>query len=465
MCESINAPEPVGRRAFLGTAATALLAAGRARGAPAAERPNIVYLLIDDLGWRDVGFHGGPYATPHIDALATSGAKLEQHYVQPLCSPTRASLLTGRYPMRYGLQVGVVRPWARYGLPLEERLLPQALGAVGYQTAICGKWHLGHVSRDYLPTRRGFDHQYGHYMGAIDCFRHDRDGGFDWHRDDRVCRDEGYSTDLVADDAIAWMRARDKQRPFFLYLPFNAVHAPLQAPQAWLDKAAHLPPGDRAFGAMLAALDAAIGRVIAALEAEGLRDNTLIVFSADNGGPRPGSNGSLHGAKGSVYEGGTRAAACASWPGHIRAGSTVDQPLHVVDWYPTLIGLAGWSLTQPLPLDGRDIRACLTDGAPSPHEEILLNTAPNGGALRRGNWKIIVGNPRDADEGAGNRVRATDELYDLATDPDEKVNLATREPARLADMRARYEAWAKQAVTSRQRKAEPGYKAPAVWGE
>src|ERR1051325_3866553 len=142
----------------------------------AAPRPNIVYLLADDLGFTDVGFHGSQIKTPHIDKLAAGGAKLEAFYVQPVCSPTRAALMTGRYPMRYGLQVGVVRPWAEYGLSLEERMLPQALQEAGYFTAICGKWHLGHFQKAYLPTQRGFLHQYGHYNGALDYFTHERDG-------------------------------------------------------------------------------------------------------------------------------------------------------------------------------------------------------------------------------------------------------------------------------------------------
>ena len=464
MC-AFTRPNSLTRRELLaGTAAAALAAVGRPAKAVEAP-PNIVYLLIDDMGFTDVGFQGGQFATPHMDALAASGAVLDQHYVQPLCSPTRAALLTGRYPMRYGLQVGVVRPWAKYGLPLSERLLPQALGALGYQTAICGKWHLGHCQPEYLPTRRGFDHQYGHYNGAIDCFTHERDGGFDWHRDDKVCRDEGYSTDLIADDAIAWLRARDKKRPFFLYLPFNAVHAPLQAPREWLDKAADLRPRDRAYGAMLMALDAAIGRIVAALTAEGLLDKTLIVLTSDNGGPRPGSNGTLRGAKGSVYEGGTRVAACMSWPGRVKAGSRLNQPVHLTDWYPTLIGLAGGKVDQPLPIDGRDQRACLFDGAASAREEMLLNAAPAGGALRLGDWKLVVGNPRDNEEGGAPERRNGAELFNLAQDPGEKTDLAAREPERLATLRRRYDELARQAVPSRQAPAAPDYKAPAVWGE
>ncbi|MFM8214458.1 MAG: sulfatase-like hydrolase/transferase, partial [Pirellula sp.] len=191
----------------------------------------MVVFLADDLGWKDVGWHGSEIPTPNLDRLAGAGAQLDFFYVQPVCSPTRAALMTGRYPMRHGLQVGVVRPWAQYGLPLEEQTLAQGLQSAGYATAIVGKWHLGHFRTEYLPTRRGFDHQYGHYNGAIDYFDHTRDGGFDWHRDDKICRDEGYSTHLIADEAVRIVQQYAGKKPFFLYVPFNAVHAPHQVPE------------------------------------------------------------------------------------------------------------------------------------------------------------------------------------------------------------------------------------------
>src|SRR5215204_1227165 len=224
----------------------------------AAEKPNIVFILADDLGWADVGWHGEEIKTPHLDGLAAAGAKLEQFYVQPVCSPTRAALMTGRYPMRHGLQVGVVRPWARYGLPLEERTLAQALKGAGYETAITGKWHLGHVSPEYLPTRRGFDHQYGHYNGALDYFTHVRDGGFDWHKDDKACQDEGYSTHLLAKEASLIVAERDPKTPLFLYVPFNAVHTPHQVPEKYKEPYAKMKEPRRTYAGMLAAMDEAI---------------------------------------------------------------------------------------------------------------------------------------------------------------------------------------------------------------
>src|SRR5688500_7338345 len=207
-----------------------------AAGAPAfgAEQPNVVFILADDLGREDCGFMGGKeIKTPHLDKLAAAGAKLDAFYVQPVCSPTRAAFLTGRYPMRHGLQVGVVRPWAQYGLPLDERTIAQALKEAGYRTAIVGKWHLGHFKPEYLPTRRGFDHQYGHYNGALDYFTHIRDEGFDWHRDDKVCRDEGYTTHLLAREAVRLINDHDGKKPLFLYHPSNAPHGPYQVPEKY----------------------------------------------------------------------------------------------------------------------------------------------------------------------------------------------------------------------------------------
>src|SRR5437588_10163663 len=205
--------------------ALGVLFAGGPLTAADAPRPNVVFILADDLGREDCGFMGGTQIkTPHVDKLAAAGARLDAFYVQPVCSPTRAALMTGRYPMRHGLQVGVVRPWAQYGLPPEERTLAQALKSAGYRTAIVGKWHLGHFQRAYLPTMRGFDHQYGHYNGALDYFTHRRDGGLDWHRNDQVCPDEGYTTRLLGDEAVRLIEKHDVKTPLFLYMPFNAPH-------------------------------------------------------------------------------------------------------------------------------------------------------------------------------------------------------------------------------------------------
>lgn len=452
---------------------------GAAATASNAPRPNIIYILADDLGSYDVSWRGSEIQTPHLDKLARGGTLLEQFYVQPVCSPTRAALLTGRYPIRHGLQVGVVRPWAQFGLPLDERTLPQALKEAGYATAIVGKWHLGHFRPEYLPTRRGFDQQYGHYNGALDYFQHTRDGGFDWHRDDKVSRDEGYSTALFAREAVRIIKAQDARTPLFLYVAFNAVHAPWQVPPRYKQPYADLPEPRRTYAGMVAAMDEAVGEIVAAVDARGWRTNTLIVFSSDNGGPQPRrvtSNGPLRAGKGTVFEGGVKVCAFANWPGQIRSNATVDAPLHVVDWYPTLLKLAGASLQQKLPLDGRDLWPTLTRGAPSPHDVILMNATPKKGAVRAGDWKLVVN--AQARESADGEDAADDvatsaneaferpvELFNLVDDPSEKNNLAAQRPEKVKELLARYDALAKQQVPPKAHPKPPGFKSPAVWGE
>jgi arylsulfatase A-like enzyme len=442
-----------------------------ARADTKAPRPNIVVILADDLGWGDVGWHGSEIKTPNLDRLAMAGARLEQFYAQPVCSPTRAALMTGRYPMRYGFQVGVVRPWAQYGLPLEERMLPQALKEAGYETAIAGKWHIGHVRPEYLPTHRGFDHQYGHYNGAIDYFTHERDGGFDWHRDDHESRDEGYSTHLIGREAVQRIEAHNPARPLFLYVPFNAVHAPHQVPESYQRPYQRLHEPRRSYAGMLAAMDEEVGKISDALERKGIAKDTLVIFASDNGGPQPGqvsSNGPLRAGKATLYEGGVRVAAFATWPGRIKAGSIVQSPLHIVDLYPTFLKLAGASLDQPLPLDGRDAWPAITEGKPSPHEEILLNSAPGGGAIRVGDWKMVIG--RFGNE--ANLTRRTDEfakskpeLYHLSNDLGEQHNLAETHPDKVKDLLRRYEALARQAVPPKAAAKSKDFRIPRVWGE
>jgi arylsulfatase A-like enzyme len=456
-------------------AALVVLALGFAPRLTAAEKPNIVVILADDLGREDCGFMGGKQIkTPNIDKLAAAGARLDAFYVQPLCSPTRAALMSGRYPMRFGMQVGVVRPWARHGLPLDEQTLPQMLKTAGYATAITGKWHIGHARPEYLPTHRGFDHQYGHYNGAIDYFTHLRDGGFDWHRDDKECRDEGYSTHLLAKEAVKFVAETAGKKPFFLYLPFNAVHSPHQVPEKYTAAYPDLKGDRKLYAGMLAAMDEAVGEVVAAVQKAGVRDNTLFVFSSDNGGPAPGrvtDNGPYRAGKGTLYEGGTRVAACAAWDGKIKPGSVVTEPLHVVDLYPTLLKLAGVTAEQKLPLDGKDAWATLAEGKPSPHADVLINAAPNSGAIRAGNWKLVfhTGLGDNPDGGPPKKkkkaVNASVELFDLKADPYEKTNLADRHPDKVKELRARYDAYAKEAVPPKNKPKPKGFVSPKVWGE
>jgi arylsulfatase A-like enzyme len=364
----------------------------------------------------------------------------------------------------------VVRPWARYGLPLDERTLPQALREAGYITAIVGKWHLGHFAPEYLPSRRGFDHQYGHYNGAIDYFSHVRDGGFDWHKDDRVCRDEGYSTHLIARGAVKFIADNAGKKPFFLYVPFNAVHAPHQVPAQYTKPYANLNGKRRQYAGMLAAMDEAVGQIVAAVEKAGARKDTLFIFSSDNGGLQPGvvtDNGPFRAGKGTLYEGGVRVAAFATWDGHLQAGGTVTEPLHVVDWYPTLRKLCGAKTEQKLPVDGLDVWPTLTRGKPSPHDAILLNTTPSTGAVRAGAWKLVVRTGTDDGSGrpAKKRRKESVELFNLKDDPGEKTNLAASNPEKVKELKATLATFARQAVAPKARPKPRGFVAPRVWGE
>lgn len=448
-----------------------LLGVTAATAAEPVKKPNIVYVLADDLGRQDCGFMGGKdIPTPHLDKLAKAGAVLDAFYVQPVCSPTRAAFMTGRYPMRHGLQIGVVRPWAQYGLPLDEQTLPAGLKSAGYKTAICGKWHLGHFDPAYLPTKRGFDHQYGHYNGALDYFTHVRDGGFDWHRDDVVNRDEGYSTHLIAKEAATFVADTAGKAPFFLYVPFNGVHAPHQAPEEYLKKFPDLKGERKKYAAMLSALDDGVGTIAAALEKAGVANDTLFIFSSDNGGPQPGTvtdNGPYRAGKGTLYEGGTRVAAFVTWPGHVTAGTTIREPLHMVDWYPTLLKLAGATVEQKLPLDGLDIAATLTDGKPSPHATILINTTPTNGAVRAGDWKLVVKTATEDPDGEPGKALAKPsvELFNLKDDPYEKTNLAEKQPEKVAELRKALDGYAKQAVPPKAKPKAKDFVTPKVWGE
>ncbi len=452
---------------------------------PAPARPNIVFILSDDQGFADVGYHGSEIATPNLDRLAASGAKLEQFYVQPVCTPTRAALMTGLYPMRLGLQLGVIKPESQHGLSLRARTLPQALREAGYFTAITGKWHLGNGGPEYLPTARGFAHQHGFYLGSTDYFTHEREGGLDWHRNDRALRQEGYATDLIGAEAVQIIEQRaGGPQPFFLYVAFNAPHTPLQATEPYLARYAKLPEKRRAYAAMVTQMDDAIGRIVQALETKGLREKTLIVFSSDNGGNLPAaSNGALRDQKGSVYEGGVRVPAFASWPGRIPAGKTITQPLHMTDWHPTLLRLGGAKPAAGVRLDGRDLWPALTGDSRPVHDEILINAAPGTGALRRGDWKLIInghlrfkgGTPdasfswadllRESKLPVEDATRQQVELFNLAQDPGEAHNLANAKPELVREMMARYEAYARQAVPLVGGDKPGSFKVPAVWGE
>ena len=426
-------------------------------------QPNIVFLLIDDLGYADCGFNGGKeIKTPNIDRLAKSGTIIDSHYVQPVCSPTRSTLLTGRYPTHTGVYT-IVSPGAAWGLPLAERTLADALRSAGYRTALTGKWHLGEFEKAYQPNARGFDHQYGHFFGMLDYYTHERMNKLDWYRNGEPLKEEGYTTHLITKEACKVIESGDKSKPLFLYLPFNGVHSPFQVPDSYLKPYGALKGNRQKLAGMLAAVDEAIGKIEESLKQAGMLENTLIVFSSDNGGPPPGDNTPFRDYKGTIFEGGTRAAAFATWPGRIPADKHMTQPMHMVDWYPTLIKLAGGSLEQKLPIDGLDVWPMLTKGAASPHDAILSvsTQGPARAAVRMGDWKLLVSGNADADTGEDDGAKKAKKkgkaaagkyepvaLYNLVDDPSESKNVADSQPERVKAMRTRLAELLKDAVPS-----------------
>ena len=400
-------------------------------------RPNILLLVADDLGFADVGFNGGKViATPNLDRLAATGVTLADFRACPMCSPTRAGLLTGRWPLRFGLMRAVVPPWSRYGIPAEEDTLPELLANAGYrQRAMVGKWHLGHSRREQLPLANGFTRFYGHYNGAIDYFTLERDGERDWHDDDRTSRDSGYSTDLIGAEAVRLVQRAPTHEPWLVYVPFNAPHGPYQAKDEDLKKYPKLEGDRRAYAAMVDSMDQAVGRILAAVDARRDTANTLVLFFSDNGGiPRVGSsNAPYRGAKLTVYEGGTRVAAAMRWPaGGVAGGRKFDARIGYIDVLPTLLSAAGVPL--PRNLDGVDFLPAVRGTTPLPQRPWFSYIHQNEdahAAVHLGPWKLVAHGDFFAAQPAS---RPALELYNLDADPAEKNDVAAREPDKVAHL-------------------------------
>ena len=427
-----------------------LSACGDATGSSAGAKPNIVLLVADDLGWDDVSYHGSEIATPNIDRLAAEGVVLDRFYAAPVCSPTRMGLLTGRYPMRWGMMDSAIRPWETLGLPPGEITLPELLAGAGYATRVLlGKWHAGHGSRVYHPLENGFTGFFGFYNGGIDYFTQDIAGQPDWHRDFEPTDVRGrYTTDLITDEAVRVIaEAAATGRPFFLSVDYNAPHTPLGAPEACRSRTRSIEDPSRAlYAAVVSCLDDGVARVIAALDDAGLRDDTLVWFLSDNGGHEAfgARNDPLRGGKLEVYEGGIRVPSIVRWPaGGLAGGATVAAPIAYVDMMPTLARLAG--VTEPLPaaLDGGDVLDVLRGGAGDPERELFsfvgpnLVTGPEGPdstALMRGRWKLVRTGPNLLVRPDAPGVL---ELFDLESDPGEARDLAAIHPDVVAQLLAR----------------------------
>lgn len=367
--------------------------------------PNIIIILADDLGWGDVGYHGSSIKTPNIDRLSQEGIELDRYYVTPICSPTRAGLLTGRYPDRFGLRKVVVRPWFDFGLDTTQQILPQMLAQAGYENrAIIGKWHLGHSRPEYHPLKRGFTHFYGHFNGAIDYFTHTREGEQDWHRGYEVSNDKGYTTDLITTEAVKSIkRYSGNDSPFFLYVAYNAPHTPLQAQKKYLkmygaedNDLTNVPnrqeKARKIFSAMVTNMDDGIGEILQTLEELGISDNTLVLFHSDNGGLTNvnnkgggASNGQLRGEKLEEWEGGVRVPAIIKWPKGFEGERKLNQVMGYVDIVPTLRNIVGMKPLNKNQTDGIDLWPILNNEVQHKERNLYLGR----GAIINQEWKLI----------------------------------------------------------------------------
>lgn len=417
----------------------------------AGSRPNIVFIMSDDMGWNQPGFNGSTKGlTPNLDKLAGESLSLTQFYTHSVCAPTRGAFLTGRYAFRnwmdwrsedfgkpsYLKALGLTlahnergEPTRRiHALDTEERTIAEALREAGYFTALVGKWHCGEWLEEHLPMGQGFMHQYGHYAWGIDYYTktivHNAPARFavyDWHRNQKPLREEGYATDLFAAEAerVIEARARDRKRPFFLYVPFNAVHGPLNPP-------ADFPAGEKdplaIRDGMLRSLDTAVGKIAGAIDKHGFRDNTLFIFTNDNGPVLESMSTPWRGTKNTTFEGGVRVPCLLRWPGHTKPRSSHDGMMFITDFYSTFIQLAGANALQDTKVDGLDMTAMLFGGAASPRKEIVFEVTGSVRVptIRSGDWKLMG-----------------DMLFNIAKDPYEKNDVAGDHPGIVKRLAAR----------------------------
>ncbi len=440
---------------------------------PAASRsPNIVILLADDLGHADVGFRGGEIETPAIDRIAREGVVLDRYYVAPICSPTRAALLTGRDPIKLGIAYDQINPWNNVGLAPSETTLAEILKAEGYQTGLVGKWHLGHAQQHQLPNAQGFDHFYGHLQTNTNYYQHTRESGHDLQQNGKSIEAKGeYLTHLEAREAVRFIRERDRSRPFFLYVPFTAPHSPMQAPEATIEKYAALPAkgSRRIYAAMVDEMDHAIGEILAALDEEEIAADTIVFFSSDNGGSDVfgGVNAPLRGFTGQTFVGGIRVGAAIRWPDRLEGGRELDEMITVMDLMPTLAGAAGAAIPSRVPLDGIDFWPAIA------RDQRVVRTKPVGFAseipipgvihlaLFDGRFKLVQILQERATE-----TIVTNHLFDIEADPYEKTDLAERHPAVVLRMQRLLAEWRRQhpmAGTRSTLVAPPGWLAPRDW--
>jgi arylsulfatase A len=436
------------RRDFLkslGMGAAALALRGCVSGS--SNKPNVILILADDLGYGDVGCYGSRIInTPHIDALAKSGMRFTDfHSNGPMCSPTRAAVLTGRYQQRCGIEgVLSVKSNRDAGMAPEEVTFAEVLNGAGYATACLGKWHLGYTV-PFIPVNQGFDTFRGFMAGGSDYHSHiNRSGEPDWWKDDKLVPEEGYTTDLLTDHGIRFIE-QNKDKPFCVYIPHQAVHFPFQGPN---DEADRVIGGDywskakygrryddvkdrkAAYKEMIESLDANVGRIVAAVKQLGLEQKTLIFFTSDNGAYRwVGSNLPCRGQKTDLWEGGHRVPAVAYWPGNIKAGTVTGETTMTMDLFPTMVAMADAKLPKGLKLDGTSLLALLLEGKKLPQRTLFWRFRKEH-AVRKGPWKLLVRGENQY-------------LFNVDDDIGEENNLLEAKPDIVDTLRAEYLAWEK----------------------
>lgn len=462
-----------------------------------ADKPNVIVIVADDLGWADVGFHGNTQIdTPSLDRLAAEGTQLDRFYTTPICSPTRAALMTGRDPMRLGVAYSVILPWNNNGIHPGERFMPESFRDAGYQTAMVGKWHLGHSQMSFHPNNRGFEHFYGHLHTEVGYFPpFANQGGKDFQLNGKTIDDQGYESYLLADEVSRYIKARDKDKPFFVYMPFIAPHTPLDAPDDLKAKYADMedrrePARSRQtdqtrfmmkmmgrdsarpmFAAVVDGMDQAIGRVLATLDQEGLADNTIVLFFSDNGGAAYASGGAdnvpLRGGKGETFEGGIRVVSVMRWPEQIEAGGKVSSIMSAMDVFPTLAAAAGIEPGNSFKLDGRNMLPAITEGKMIPRHDYLFfaSETPIRGSFNltafNDEWKLI----QEVRQGLMT-AEVTNYLFNLNEDPYEYVNLSENNPRQVAKMASAIQQWRSMypvAGTRMDLVPPPGWRAPRDW--
>ncbi len=443
--------------------------------ATAAKRPNFVVFLTDDQGYGDLSCMGATdFRTPHLDRLAASGVRFTNWYSNsPVCSPSRASLLTGRYPGNAGVRAILAGHRTASGLPPQVPTLATALHGLGYRTALFGKWHLG-LAEGSRPQDHGFEEWFGFLAGCVDYYSHifywGMSGGVNplhdlWEDGREVWHDGRYLTEMITERAVEYIRRVAKSgRPFFLYLPYNAPHYPMHAPPKYLDRFAELPWGRRVMAAMISAVDDGVGEVMAELERQGILENTCISFTSDNGPSREsrnwldgnvdpyygGSAGGLKGHKFSLFEGGIRVPGIISWPAGIPGGRVLDDPVASMDLFPTLLRAAGGD-PSAYELDGADLSAALTRGEGLPERDLLWEMNAQT-ALRRGRYKLVLNGQLLEGDPPVQPVF----LSDLESDPGEQRNVASALPEVAEAMKERAEAWRAGIEERWQREWSPG---------